>query len=101
MTARFSKKRVRQGRIELFDPAQDKWLPLAMVPLDEREGLDQIETVDAPVELAEEHELAKFDPTLMMGSGTPRFTPPSRAAGWMLGLAVAALIVALLVWLAG
>ncbi len=102
MSSRFSTKRVHKGRIELFDPEQDRWIPLAMVSPEERRGMDELPSEAAPDLETTKHQLSKLDAGLLMGAAaTDSQRKPSRATGMMLGLIIGLVLVAVLVFVLG
>jgi len=70
MSRKFSKKRVNEGRIEVYDAELSNWVALAMVPLAERARLDDLEMEASQQELPEsanaKQRLEQFDAHVLL-----------------------------------
>jgi len=102
MSRKFSKKRVNEGRIEVYDAELSNWVALAMVPLAERARLDDLEMEASQQELPEsanaKQRLEQFDAHVLLGSGTTESKPRSRTVGRLFGLIVGLALVAAVVF---
>ena len=100
MSTRFSKKRINQGRIELFDSDQSIWVALAMVPVAERQGLDDLEMEASQDDLstagtAQSRAEAILTATASASASQPRSRTMGRWIGLAIGLALVAVVVLL------
>ncbi len=97
--ANFNKKRVHKGRIELFDVEKQRWVALAMIPVDERGDIDALDS-EQPEPVKTEPSLKNLDVGVLLHSSRQE-TKVSRSHGWLLGLFVAGILGGLIWYLLG